>query len=187
MIVMAKALVRPYKGNSLLNMPRDFVVIDIETTGLKPGVNEIIEIGAIKVKDMEIIDTFQTLIKPRFLIPSFITAFTGITDDMVANAPPVSEVLPLFLSFVNQQILVGHNVNFDINFIYESLMSELTLPLVNDFVDTMRISRKKLKGAPNYKLETLSHYFNINTEDNHRALKDCWMTFYVYQALMNLN
>lgn len=184
---MAKVVVRPYKGKGLLKMPHEFVVIDIETTGLKPAVNEIIEIGAIKVKDMEVIDTFQTLIKPRFLIPPFITAFTGITNNMVAHAPLISEVLPLLLKFVDGHVLVGHNVNFDVNFIYESLMGEFNIPLTNDFVDTLRIARNKLKEVPNHKLETLSHYFKINTDNNHRALKDCWMTFYVYQALMNLN
>lgn len=183
---MAKGAVRLYKGKSLLKMPRDFVVVDIETTGLKPEINEIIEIGAIKIKDMEVIDTFQTLVKPHFLIPPFITNFTGITNNMVAGAPQISEVLPLFLNFVDRQVVVGHNVNFDINFIYEGLMREFNIPLANDFVDTLRIARNKLKEIPNHKLETLSYYFNINTDNNHRALKDCWMTFCVYQELMNL-
>lgn len=187
MINLAKVVVRPYKGKALLDMPRDFVVIDIETTGLKPEVNEMIEIAAIKVKNMEVIDTFQTLIRPRVLIPYYITNLTGITNPMVANAPHVSEVLPWFLQFVDKQVLVGHNVNFDINFIYESLMSDFQIPLTNDFVDTLSISRKKLNQVPNHKLDTLSRYFNINSDNNHRALKDCWMTFYVYRELMNLD
>jgi DNA polymerase-3 subunit epsilon len=182
---MTKVAVGPYKGKNLLEMPHDFVVVDIETTGLKPEIDEIIEIGAIKVKNMEIIDTFQTLIKPRFLIPIFITNLTGISNKMVADSPSISEVLPVFMNFVDEQVLVGHNVNFDLNFIYKALMREFNIPLANDFVDTLRIAKRKLKNVSNYKLETLSHHFNINRDHNHRALKDCLMTFRVYQELMN--
>lgn len=184
---MAKAMPRCHKGKSLLEMPRDFVVIDIETTGLKPEINEIIEIAAIKVENMMIIDTFQTLIKPHMGIPAFITDLTGITNNMVANAPLISEILPFFIDFVDTQVLVGHNVNFDIDFIYEGLMQAFDMPLTNDFVDTVRMARRRLKGMPNYKLETLSHYFKVNTDNHHRALKDCQLTFYIYQKLMHLN
>ena len=180
------AQVRPYKGKNLSEMPRDFVVIDIETTGLKPETNEIIEIGAIKVKDMKVIDTFQTLIKPTIQIPYFITNFTGISNGMVFRAPSVQEVLPKFYEFTGTDVIVGHNVNFDINFIYEAMMREFGIPLTNDFVDTLKIARKLLKAIENHKLETLARYFNVDTSNNHRALKDCEMTLAVYKELCKI-
>lgn len=180
-------MARPNKGRSLLEMPRNFVVIDIETTGLKPETNEIIEIGAIKVENMVVVDVFQEFVKPQNKIPSFITQFTGITNEMVIDAPSISDVLLHFIRFIGDDLLMGHNVNFDINFIYEGLMRELNMSLTNDFVDTLRVARNRLKGLPNYKLGTLAHYFDINSDDHHRALKDCQMTFEIYKKLHDLN
>lgn len=180
------AKVRPYKGKHLLKMPRDFVIVDLETTGLTPETHEIIEIGAIKVVDMKVVGTFETLIKPTTQIPYFITNVTGITNKMVTNAPSVQEILPILDEFVGTSVVVGHNVNFDINFIYEAMMREYATPLTNDFVDTLKIARQQLKAVENHKLETLAKHFNVDTSNNHRALKDCEMTFAIYKELYKL-
>jgi len=174
---------RPDKGKKLQQLLCDFVVIDIETTGLKPEVDEIIEIGAIKVANLQIVDTFQTLIKPTTAIPYFITNFTGITNKMVANSPSAPEVLLLFQEFVDTSVIVGHNVNFDINFIYEAMMREFLAPFTNDFIDTLTIARQRIDAVENHKLSTLAKYFNVDTTNNHRALKDCELTLALYQQL----
>ena len=113
------------KGRSLLIFPSEYVVIDIETTGLSPECDYIIELSAIKIKDNNIINTFSALIKPdealyededsnECYVNDFITNLTGITNEMLEDAPHISDVLEQFLSFVGNNIIVGHNVNFDI-------------------------------------------------------------------------
>ena len=112
---------REQKGKSLIDIPNNYVVFDIETTGLDPEFDEIIEIGAVKIKDGIKIDTFNSLIKPEYEIDEFITELTGITNEMVENAPSIDEVLPKFMDFIKDYIIIGHNVNFDINFFYDNL------------------------------------------------------------------
>jgi DNA polymerase-3 subunit epsilon len=169
------------KGNSLIELLSDYTVIDIETTGLDPCFNEIIEIGALKVRNGTIVDKFESLIKPINHIDEFITKLTGITNKMLQDAPDVSEVLPEFIDFIQDDILVGHNVNFDINFLYDSLIIELDYCLQNDFIDTLRITRKIFPDLLNHKLATISNYLKINIEGSHRALADCLVTNECYQ------
>ena len=112
------ALKERNKGKHVTDFPCDYTVVDIETTGLSPDKCEIIEISALKVRNDEIVDTFSTLIKPSKRIDPFIVRLTGITDEMVAEAPKIRAVLPAFMEFVAEDFILGHNVNFDINFIY---------------------------------------------------------------------
>lgn len=175
--------IRPYKGKSLVEIPDSFVVFDIETTGLNTTYNDIIEIGAIKVIDNKIVDTFHTLIKPRNKISYFITNLTGITNEMVKDAPSSKETLIDFLNYIGTLTLVGHNVNFDINFVYDKLI-ENNLPfLSNNYVDTLRLSRKLLKDLRNHKLGDLALYYSINYEGAHRGLKDAEITLKVLEKL----
>lgn len=175
---------REQKGKSLIDIPNNYVVFDIETTGLDPEIDEIIEIGAVKIKDGIKIDTFNSLIKPEYEIDEFITELTGITNEMVENAPSINEVLPKFMDFINDYIIIGHNVNFDINFIYDNLEELNISPITNDFVDTLRISRRLIPELKHHKLSDLANYFNIDTNGSHRSLKDVEITF---EVLNNLN
>lgn len=143
---------RPEKGNSLIRFPSDFVVIDIETTGLYPKTDEIIELGAIRVRGYEIRERFSTLIKPSAPISAFISSLTGITNEMLEDAPSIEEVISDIRDCIGGDILVGHNVNFDINFLYDAMERSLDLPLGNDYVDTMRIARKALPDLPHHRL-----------------------------------
>ena len=171
---------REGKGNSLLTLPDNYVVVDIETTGLDSRFDEIIEIGAIKYINDEEIGRFHSLVKPEEGISDFITKLTGITEDMLVDAPSVSSVLPKFRAFVGDDILIGHNVNFDINFIYDYSKYQ-SLPLFsNDFVDTMRLSRRLYKDMPNHKLKSLISYLGIGGTIEHRALADCISTYQCY-------
>lgn len=165
---------REYKGTSLLEFPESYVVIDIETTGLDPRFDEIIELAGIKYANGIEIDRFQTLVNAE--IDDFITELTGITSEMLECAPEIDDALPRFLAFVGNSPVVGHNVNFDINFIYDNA-EYLGLPAFsNDFVDTLRISRKLYKDLENHKLSTLATHLCVGDTVEHRALSDCICT-----------
>ena len=177
---------REYKGKSLLKWVDNYVLVDIETTGLSPRTDEIIEIGAIKVKDNKIVDTFDTLLKIDEYLSPFITNLTGITNKMLEEGAKQEEALEEFIEFAGNEIIMGHNVNFDINFIYDNLKDKLGLYLTNDFVDTLRLSRMLLSFLPRHRLDDLISYFNLETRNEHRALNDCLLTNQVYLKLCNL-
>ena len=162
---------REHKGTSLLSFPDTYVVIDIETTGLDPHFDEIIELAGIKYAGSVETGRFQTLVNAE--VDDFITELTGITNDMLKDAPKIDDALPKFRDFVGDNMVVGHNVNFDINFIYD-YSNYLGLPhFSNDFVDTMRISRRLYKDLENHKLSTLINHLGIGDTVEHRALSDC--------------
>ena len=98
---------RELKGKSLIEIPNKYIAFDIETTGLDSMYDEIIEIGAIKIEDGKEIETFSTLIKPEYEIDEFITELTGITNEMVIDAPKINEVLPKFMDFINDSVILG--------------------------------------------------------------------------------
>lgn len=173
--------VRTNKGKSLCLFPENCVVLDMETTGLDPRFDEIIEFGAIKIRNNQIMDSFSTLIQPTYPIDTFITDLTGITNEMLESAPSIEIVLPEILNFIGEDIIVGHNVNFDINFLYDISNGALK----NNFVDTLRLSRKIRKDLPNHKLATLVEAFQIPSETSHRALADAEQTFQCLIALKN--
>lgn len=184
---------RSSKGKSLIELPEDYTVIDIETTGLDYYYDEIIEIGALKVRDGKVVDTFQSLVKPSqffdedesILIDPFIERLTGITNEMLSNAPSAIDVLPSFHGFVSDDILLGHNVNFDINFLYDASFFLLNKPFENNFIDLMRISKKVYPDFPNHKLKTLVSELNIQKDVEHRALSDCLLTHKCFIEMSN--
>lgn len=174
-----------HRGSRLSILPYDFVVIDVETTGLNPYSDEIIELAALKVINHRVEDTFQCLIKPELPISSYITRINGITNEMVKDSPCISEMLPLYLEFLGDSILFGHNIRFDINFISESCR-RCGLPFpANDYVDMLPLSRKAVRELPNHKLATLIRAFGIEVSCFHRALADCESTFKCYEYMLN--
>mgnify|MGYP004507461039 CR=1 FL=1 len=175
---------REYKGYSLMDFPSSYVVIDIETTGLDPSRDKIIEIGAIKVVDGVEMDAFSSLINPDVAIDDFITNLTGITNEMLCNAPGLKSVLCDFSDFIEDSILVGHNINFDVNFLYDNFERCLSRPLTNNFVDTLRLSKWLFKSLSSYKLGFLAKYFDIPIDGAHRSLADCRITKQVYEKIV---
>lgn len=175
---------RDLKGNSLIECIDNYTVIDIETTGLDPKINKIIELAALKVQDNQVIDTFSCLINPEVEIDNFITKLTGISQDMVKDAPVLDDVLQKFLDFIGEDVIIGHNVNFDINFIYDNSMLLLNKAVENNYIDTLRISRLN-NNVENHKLQTMANYYNIDYTNAHRALKDCYITKELYSCLKN--
>lgn len=161
----------------------NFVIVDIETTGLSPVKNEIIEIGALKVENGEIIDRMDIFLKPKKGVPYFITNLTGITNEMVKDGYSAEEGMKLFLEFSHGYPLIAHNAKFDISFLnnYANLCFQKSI--TNKCLDTLQISKSIIKDIPNYKLGTLAQYFDVNYIGAHRALKDCEITLEVYNKL----
>lgn len=168
-----RTLQRPFKGRSLFEFPTDYTVIDIETTGLSPFYDEIIEISALKCRNDKLTGSFSTLVKPKRPISRYIKELTGISDEMVADAPSICDALNGFYNFVGDDMLIGHNVNFDVNFLYDNLLKHNSILLTNSFVDNMRLSRIALPNLVNHKQITVAQYFQIAVEGSHRALRDC--------------
>lgn len=164
----------------------DYVLVDIETTGLSPVNNEIIEIGALRVRNNIIVDTFSYLIKPSSIIPYYITNITGITNDMVEFAPSISEVLIKFNEFLGNDVLIAHNARFDISFLRNNFLKYLNINLNNNYIDTLVLSRKYLPNLDSHKLSVLADYFNISYNGAHRGLRDCEITKMVYDNISNI-
>ena len=171
------------KGKNLkFLMPEDYVLLDLETTGLSPRDSHIIEIGAVKVVHHEIIDTYNTLINPPVHISSFITNLTGIHDRMVKDAPSIGEALTSFMEFVGGHIVAGHNVTFDLGFIRVAA-EDAGLSFPNDYVDTVWMSRKLFPDM-SHSLGDLVSAFGVRNEHAHRALSDVLATKAVYDYMI---
>lgn len=175
------------RGIGLFSFPDNYIVIDIETTGLSPSNCDIIELSAIKVRNKKVVDTFSSLVRPELEIPDMITDLTGITNAMVESSPVICEILPSYLDFLGSDVLVGHNVCFDISFIRNKCNKFLQCDIHNDYIDTLRISKKIIHDIDNYKLASLAKYFNIIQNDEHRGLADCETTNEIFMQLKNLN
>ena len=163
---------RPNKGKSLFAFPSDFTVVDIETTGLSATDAEILEISALRYRGDRFAASFSSLLKPSAPIPYFITQLTGITNAMVKDARERKGVLREFFDFVAGDVIIGHNVNFDVNFLYDELCLHLGCDLKNDYVDVLRLSRKYLPYLADHKQTTVAEFFGLDTTGAHRALKD---------------
>lgn len=177
---------RPGRGNSVLCSLRDYTALDLETTGFSPECDEIIEISALRVRNGTIVDRFTSFVKPDNVdaVDGYITELTGISAAMLASASPISEVLPAALSFIGSDVVVGQNVSFDINFIYDNA-ERLGLPAFgNDYIDTMRLSRWLFPDFVNHKLRTLVKKFGIQQETTHRAESDAEATAACYEYMV---
>lgn len=159
-----------------------FVCFDLETIGLGKQ-TEIIELGAVKVVDGNIVEEFDELVKPENAIPPRITKLTGITNEDVENCRSISEVLPDFLDFIDGYILVGHNIaSFDIPVVREIAKKTLNRNFNVYYVDTLRMARK-LTNVENCKLQTLLDHYGLKNENAHRAFQDCEATIKLLKAM----
>ncbi len=158
----------------------DYIIFDIETTGLNKDSDWIIEIGALKYINNTLVDQFNYLINPKIKLPEIITTITGIKDEDLIDKDTIDIVLPKFLNFIEDLPLIAHNNAFDLGFINKNIEDLNLNKLTNANVDTLLLARKYLPQLYNYKLETLKKYFHIN-QISHRALSDCYTTNYVYQ------
>ncbi|MEF9998081.1 MAG: PolC-type DNA polymerase III [Lachnospiraceae bacterium] len=162
-----------------------YVVFDLETTGLSAIQDKIIEIGAVKVKDGEIIDTYSTFVNPERPIPFRITQLTGIEDSMVLAAPTITTILPQFLEFAKDAVLVAHNANFDVGFIEQNCRYQNMIP---DFisVDTVALARVLLPTLSKYKLNIVAKALHISLENHHRAVDDATATAEIFLKFVEM-
>ena len=160
------------------------IVFDFETTGSSPKMGDRpIEVGAVRIENRMIVDTFQSLMNPGFMITSFIESITGIGNDMLLNAPPCEEVMLQFAEFIGSTPLVAHNASFDRQFL-NSELEQLNLFPENDMACSMLISRRIFPHAPNHKLRTLIEYCGLaNNDVFHRALEDAEKTGHLWIAI----
>jgi DNA polymerase-3 subunit epsilon len=163
-----------------------FYIIDLETTGLSPGNGDrVIEVAALKVVNNEVVDEYQSLMNPGFEISRRITSITGITNEMLEDAPSNSEAIPSLISFLDSNSLVAHNAPFDSNF----LNNELSLSKIKksyQFTCSMRMARRVFPGSPNHRLATLLDYRGINYSGSlHRALSDVTATYKLWMDMNN--
>lgn len=167
-------MVRYYKTGAIEDTT--FVVFDLETFGLNSHKNEIIEIGAIKLKGTRIIDTFSSFVNPNKIIPKKISELTHITQDMVDNAPTIEDVLPKFLEFTKDAVMVAHNSAFDMGFIRREAKKYLGIDYKPAVIDTLQMARDLYPDLKGYNLDRLNKTFKLSLENHHRAIDDAQST-----------
>lgn len=190
---------RENKGKSIIALPTDYIIIDTETTGLDYECCEIIEVSALKYRNGQLVDKFASLMQPEpyeittdndelmlEYVEEFITQLTGITNEMLATAPKPAEVLPALLDFLGDSLLIGHNVSFDVNFLYDSAELNLGRFLTNDFIDTMRIARKLFPDLKHHRLKDISAACGVTPSGAHRAESDCLTTAACYESMRTM-
>lgn len=174
------------KGTLINKYTPNYVIFDLETTGISPNYDEVIEISALKVKGGEVVDEFNTLVNPGRKIPFGATKVNGITNAMVAEAPAFSHVLAEFLDFAEGLVLVGHNIaRFDMKFIWRDAEQYFGEIPQNNYVDTLQVARKHLPKMDHHRLVDLAEYYGISSEGAHRALNDCYMNQKVYECMVS--
>ena len=166
-------------GDEGQDLNADFVVFDIETTGFSPVNNKIIEIGAVKIREGEITDRFSVFVNPGVPIPFEIEKLTSINDSMVMDAPPIEVILPQFLDFCQDAVLVAHNANFDMSFIMENAKRQ-GISRKFTFVDTLGIARVLLTHQAKHTLDAVARTLSISLENHHRAVDDAECTAHIF-------
>lgn len=164
----------------------DYVVLDIETTGLSKHIHNITEIAAVRFSGKRKMGEFQTLVNPQEHIPRFITKLTGIDDEMVKDAPTIDKVLPDFLDFLGESIIVGHNATFDYGFISTNAERHLGKTLCNDRLCTKKLARRLLPDLSSRRLGSVCEHLEIVNEQAHRAMGDVDATAKVFHKFVSL-
>lgn len=171
-------------GSMIIKYCNDYVLFDIETTGLSPEDDAVVELSAIKVSNGNVIDEFSKLVNPCMHIPYTASSINGITDDMVKDAPTMETVLKDFIAFIGNDVLVGHNIKrFDFKFIQRDALRFFGKAIPNDYVDTLIVANRYLPELDSRSLENLSYHYGISYDGAHRALADCHINKQVYDCL----
>lgn len=165
------------RGTYCRTMSENYCVLDLETTGLSPYENEIIEIAMLRVRGGSVEQVFQTLVHPEHRISRFITNLTGISNQMVEHAPAIADCIGDAFHFLGEDLIVGHNVSFDLRFLSAAWGRDFD----NPYADTMQLSRKLFPGT-SHSLEDLKEQFDIHCV-SHRAQSDCEATQILYEII----
>ncbi len=164
-------------------MTTSYVAVDLETTGIGAKREKITEIGMVKVVDGAVVETYHTMVNPHREIPERIVELTGITDEMVKDAPGIEEVLPQVMEFCEGFPLLGHQIIFDYGFLTQAAVN-MKLEFKKDAVDTLKLCRYLMPGTEKKNLGAACAYFGIVPETAHRALSDAMSTHLLYRKLM---
>jgi DNA polymerase III epsilon subunit family exonuclease len=159
-----------------------FVAFDFETTGLYPSRDRIIEFGAVKFRDRAEIDTFDALVNPGIPIPVEAGDVSRITDEMVQDKPPIGEVLPQFVDFVSDAVLVAHNAEFDMGFLRTALQETGLGDIRNNLIDTQILAQRAFPRQKSYSLQNLVQELQLTGGNAHRALDDSRMCMRLFHA-----
>ena len=177
-------MISAVKGNGSRSLDGEFICFDIETTGLSPNKDRMTEIGAVRVKNGEILDTFCTFVNPEMPIPDKITQLTGISDDMVADAPLEADAVKSFFKFCGSDaVFVAHNADFDTSFMRKAAERH-SLDYNYTSVDTLAIAKSILKDIKDYKLNTVADYLRLGKFNHHRASDDAFMLARIFVNLL---
>jgi DNA polymerase-3 subunit epsilon len=163
----------------------EFVALDVETTGLAPGRHRIIEVGAVIIRNGELVANFSKLINPGRSIPQFITKFTGISPQLVARSASAEKVLPRLREFIGDRPIVGHNIGFDLNFLnFEADRCRLSPAFAETGIDTIVLARRYLTGMRRARLDAVASALHVPMRNRHRALPDAQITAKVFVLLL---
>lgn len=163
----------------------DFTVFDLETTGLDPGLgHKIVEVGAVRTGRDGQEREFQALVNPERPIPQSASAIHNITDDMVKSAPPIAEILPAFLDFCRDSVIVAHNARFDLKFLSFAMNEHSIPPLRNIILDSVKLSRRFYPNLDSYALPALRRVFDLDHSQEHRALADVRATMSIFRKCL---
>ena len=172
------------KGKQRREYVRDYVLYDLETTGISSLYDEVVEISAVKVRNGKIVDEFSELVNPGRPIPYAASRVNNISDKMVENARSFEKVLPEFLAFAGDDVLAGHNIaGFDMKFLYRDCEKYFGQTLTNDYIDTLAIAKMCFPEWKHRKLSDLAEHYGISTKGAHRALADCRMNQQVFEHM----
>ncbi len=176
-------VLRPDKGQELLQLPDDYTVLDLETTGISFEKDSIIEIGAIKVRKQKPIQKFTTLIHTTTTLEPRIEDLTGIQSAMLSTAPSFLMIAQDLWDFIGTDIVVGHSIDFDVTFLYDYYQKWDGRSFTNSFVDTFPISKKLFPELLHHRLTDMANYYKFDSSRAHRALPDCRMNYQVFEAM----
>lgn len=172
---------------SIIALPNDYVVVDLETTGRNTRQDSITEIAAIRYRDGQEVETYHQMVKPEKPIRGFVIMLTGITPAMVEDAPTIDQIIGDFADFIGDDILIGHNIAaFDAVFIADAYEKHLSRKLENQCVDTMRIAKKVCPGLHSYSLYDLARHLGVSYMGAHRGTADCIITNDCYQKMRGM-
>ena len=178
---------RAHKGKSIIDLPSEYVVIDTETTGLDFEFCDIIEVSALRYADGQPVGMYTSLVKPQLnggrYVDDFIMSLTGITNEMLSDAPDPATVMPALREFIGDAVLIGHNVNFDVNFLYDAFERHCGDGLRNDFIDTLRIARRVFPELAHHRLADVAVACAVPQLAEHRSEVDCTVTAQCYEVM----
>jgi len=161
-----------------------YVVLDLETTGLSRSRHNITEIAAVRVEEGVVVDKFHSLVNPCERIPRFITRLTGITDDMVRDCPTIDKILPDFLDFLGEDVIVAHNATFDYGFISHNVEKHVGIEFRNKRLCTRKLANRLLSDLPSKRLSYLCEHFEIVNTQAHRAMADTLVTADIFSRFL---